>query len=46
MTYTIVSVSHYEIEADSYEEAIEKAMDGDYRMKDEEFPDVDGKEDF
>ncbi len=40
MIYTIVSVTHYTVNADSYEEAIEKAMDGDFIQSDEEFPDV------
>lgn len=40
--FTIVTVKHYTVKADSFAEAVEKAMDDDYAECEEEFPDVDG----
>lgn len=44
MIYTIVSVCHYTVEADSFEDAVDRAMQDDFTMREEEFPRTEGYE--
>lgn len=44
MLFNVVSVSTYRVEAENFEEAIDKAMNDDFIYKDEDFPNPEGFE--